>query len=176
MSVFTGHFSEDYWILSPRAPYSVNPKGFSWRAPAARGSWPSIDLLRPSADALIELVTHWTAANNLEAAKVDVAGFSQGGALTFTLGALFPEKVNKMGILAGFAPLGSVDVLSKSSFVDKSVFVAHGTLDEMVPISMAMQTIKLLEDSDAKVHFCQAETGHKLGSDCLKAFVKYLEE
>ncbi len=176
MSIFTGHFPEKYWIISPRAPYSANPKGYSWRAPASRGSWPTIDLLRPSVDALIELVDHWAASKNLYADSIDVAGFSQGGALTFTFGALYPKKVRKMGILAGFAPNGAADILTQEKLLGKNIFVAHGTLDEMVPFAMAMQTVKLLEEAGAKVHFCQSEAGHKLSSDCLKALVRYLED
>ena len=176
MSIFTGHFPENYWVISPRAPYPAKPKGFSWRVPAPSGSWPTIDLFRPSVDALIELVDHWAVSNNLEASSVDVAGFSQGGALTFTFGALHPKKVRRMGILAGFAPQGAEEVLTQSTFLGKRIFVAHGTLDEMVPISMAMQTIKVLEDSGASVHFCQSQSGHKLSSDCLKALVRYLED
>ena len=176
MSIFAGHFPEKYWVLSPRAPYSANPKGYSWRAPTSRGSWPTFDLLRPSADALIALVNQWSASKDLDADSIDVAGFSQGGALTFTFGALYPNRVRKMGILAGFAPNGATEILTRELFQGKNIFVAHGTLDEMVPFAMAMQTVKLLEEAGAKVHFCQSEAGHKLSSDCLKALIRYLED
>ncbi len=174
MSIFTRNFPADYWIISPRAPFVAAPSGYSWRAPAPRGSWPSVDLFRPSVDGLVDLLNRWAVANNLDASSVDVVGFSQGGALSFTLGVLYPDRVQKIGILAGFAPLGTEDVLAPNLFFGKKIFVAHGTLDEMVPISMALRTIQLLKNAGAQVIYCESEVGHKLSAECLKALEFYL--
>ena len=174
MSVFTRNFPDDCWIISPRAPYSTAEGGYSWRAPAARGSWPSVDLFRPSIAGLIDLLDHWSVANALDASTFDVAGFSQGGAMTFTLGVLHPGRVRKMGILAGFAPEGTESVLVPQLFAGKKIFVAHGTRDEMVPIQMAKRTIQILEGAGAQVIYCESEVGHKLSADCLRALEHYL--
>jgi phospholipase/carboxylesterase len=176
MSIFTRNFPADYWIISPRAPYTTIPSGFSWRAPAVRGSWPTVDLFRPSITALIELVDHFADANGLDASSFDVAGFSQGGALTLVFGALYPARVRKMGILAGFAPEGAIEILTPGLFKEKRIFLAHGTLDTMVPIEMARQTIQLLENAGANVIYCESEVGHKLSADCLKALENYITD
>jgi phospholipase/carboxylesterase len=176
MSIFTRNMPRTSWIIAPRAPYPTQPGGFSWRAPAPRGSWPTIDLFRPSVEKLISLIEHWAAEHSLDASSVDVAGFSQGGALTFTLGALHPARVRKMGILAGFAPEGAVQVLSPGLFAGKNIFLAHGTLDEMVPIAMARQTIQLLQGAGAQVTYCESEVGHKLSADCLRSLEAYLSD
>ena len=174
MSIFTRNFPADSWIISPRAPYPATQGGYSWRAPAASGSWPSVDLFRPAIAVLMDLLDHWASANGLDAAPVDVAGFSQGGAMTFTLGVLHPERVQKMGILAGFAPEGSEAVLTPGLLAGKKIFVAHGTRDEMVPIQMARRTIQLLEEAGAQVTYCESDVGHKLSADCLKSLEQYL--
>ncbi len=135
-----------------------------------------MDLFRPSADSLIDMIYRWSIENNVDTGSFDVAGFSQGGAMTFTLGALYPEKIGKMGILSGFAPAGIEKLLSLEFFAGKKVFVAHGTLDDMVPISMAVHAVQLLEQAGAQVNYCQSDIGHKLSSDCLKAFVKFLAD
>ena len=174
MWIFTRHFPAEYWIVTPRAPYVAQQGGYSWRAPAPRGSWPTIDLFRPSVDALIEFLDHFASANNLDAFTVNVAGFSQGAALTLTLGALVPARVGKMGILAGFAPDGTEKILTPGRLSGKNIFMAHGTLDKMVPIEMARHAHRLLEDAGAKVMYCESEVGHKLSADCLKALENYL--
>jgi phospholipase/carboxylesterase len=174
MSIFTRNFPPEYWIISPRAPFTAVSKGFSWRAPAPQGTWPTIDLFKPAVEALVDLIDRWGEANDLETSSVDVAGFSQGGALTFTLGALYPEKFKKIGILAGFAPGGSEKIILPGLFEGKHFFVAHGTLDEMVPVSMAERMIHLIESAGGKVTYCESKVGHKLSSDCLKAFEYYL--
>jgi phospholipase/carboxylesterase len=174
MSIFTRNFPDEYWLVSPRAPYTTVPSGFSWRAPAPQGSWPTIDLFRPSVESLIELLDRWSDANGLDGSVVDVAGFSQGAALALTLGLLYPERIRKIGILAGFAPDGAEQLLVAGLLKGKNIFLAHGTLDEMVPISMARRTIKLLEDGGVKVTYCESEIGHKLSAECLRALESYL--
>jgi len=176
MSIFTRNMPEQYWIIAPRAPYSAQSGGFSWRAPAPRGSWPSVDLFRPAIEKLVLLLDHWASVNGLDATDLDVAGFSQGGAMTFTLGALYPTRVCKMGILAGFAPEGAEQVLSPDLLRGKSIFLAHGTLDEMVPVAMARHTVQLLQNAGAQVTYCESEVGHKLSADCLRALENYLAD
>jgi phospholipase/carboxylesterase len=176
MWIFTRHFPSEYWIVTPRAPYLAQPGGYSWRAPAPRGSWPTVDLFRPSVAALIEFVERFAAASQLDASSVDVAGFSQGGALTLTLGALFPARVGKMGSLAGFAPEGAEQILTPGRLNGKNVFLAHGTQDQIVPIDMARRAVQLLEGAGAQVTYCESEVGHKLGADCLKALETYLAD
>jgi phospholipase/carboxylesterase len=172
--IFTRNFPAHYWILAPRAPNPAEQGGYSWRAPAPRGSWPTVDLFRPAIAALLDLLPKWAAAHALESFPVDVAGFSQGAALTLTLGALHPERVGKMGILAGFAPEGAEQVLTPGRLNGKAIFMAHGTLDEMVPLPLARRTLQLLEGAGAQVAYHESEVKHKLSAEGLKAFENYL--
>lgn len=176
MSIFTRNLSPEYWILAPRAPNVAMPGGYSWRAPAPRGSWPTIELFRPAIVKLLDLIDRWSAANQLDGSSFDVAGFSQGGALTFSLGALHPQRVRKMGILAGFAPDGAEQLLTPGLLAGKHIFMAHGTLDEMVPIALAHRTLQLLRDAGALVTYSESEVGHKLSADGLRAFEAYLAD
>ncbi|MCS6992656.1 MAG: hypothetical protein N2117_02745 [Anaerolineales bacterium] len=174
MWVFARNFPASYYILAPRAPHPAPENGYSWRAPAPRGSWPTLELMRPSADALIELVDGFARAYDLDSSTVDVIGFSQGGAMTFTLAWLYPERVGKMGILAGFAPEGAEESLRPGALRGKQAFVAHGTQDTMVPLALAQRTIRLLEEAGAEVSYCESEVGHKLSAECLTALERYL--
>ncbi len=174
MWIFTRHFPPEYWIVTPRAPNPAHEGGYSWRAPAPRGSWPTIDLFRPAAEALIEFLNHFASANQLMASPVDLAGFSQGAALTLTLGALYPERVRKMGILAGFAPEGAEKLLTPGRLSGKTIFMAHGTSDQIVPLEMARRVLQLLEGAGAQVTYCESAVGHKLSAEGLKALENYL--
>ena len=100
--------------------------------------------------------------------QFDVAGFSQGGALTNVLALLYPQRIRKAAVLAGFMPGGVDDFLARRVLVDKNFFVAHGIQDELVPLERARQSIELLEQAGAQVTFCEAEVGHKVSVDCLR--------
>ena len=103
MWIFTRGLSPDYWMIAPRAPYSADPNGFSWR-PLQPGTFgtPSFEALAPSAEALIRLIDEYSASVKLEAQQFDLMGFSQGAAMVNTIGLLYPRRVDKMGVLAGF--------------------------------------------------------------------------
>ena len=173
MWVFARNFPADCWIVAPRAPHTAPEGGYTWRVPGS-GKYPSIDNLRASTQALVGLLESWAQANGLDAARLDVTGFSQGAAMTWMLGLLHPERMGKMGILSGFAPEGTEPILAPGQFNGKKVFVAHGIKDEIVPIEQARRTVALLEQAGAQVIYCESEVAHKLGAECLKALEHYL--
>lgn len=174
MWVFVRNFPNDYWMIAPRAPHITEPTGYSWRPPHAgpRGG-PSFDDLRPSADALIRLVDDYMAANKIDARQFDAMGFSQGAALTNTLALLYPNRIRRAGVLAGFVPAGAESVVEKRPLNGKPFFVAHGTLDEMVKIEYARRSIQMLERAGANVTYCEDEVGHKVSANCLRALESF---
>lgn len=177
MWVFTSKFPDNMWIAAPRAPHSTDRGGYSWRAlqpgtirPAqdnARGL-PTLFELKTAADNLIRLVDDISFSVGVDGSQFDVAGFSQGGALTNALALLYPERIRKAAILAGFMPVGVDDLLAQRVLVDKPFFVAHGTQDRLVPVELARQSIELLKQAGAQVTFCEAEVEHKVSADCLR--------
>ncbi len=170
MWVFARGFPPDYWIVAPRAPHGMKPGGYSWRPfQAGERDRPSIEVLRPSADALLSLVDAYAVGNNLEAGEFDIIGFSQGAALANALALLHPERIERVGVLAGFVPAGSESLVTSRPLAGKSFFVAHGTQDETVRIEDARRSVQLLEEAGAQVTFCEDEVGHKVSAVCLRA-------
>lgn len=178
MWVFARRFSaENYWIISPRAPHPADPQGFSWRPHLVKTfGRPSLEMLLPSAEALIRLVDEYSASVKIEVDQFDVIGFSQGGAMVNVLGMVFSNRIRKMGVLAGFVPSGLDAYIEKRALDGKKIFVAHGTQDELVTIDRARASMELLERAGAAITYCEAEVGHKLSSDCLRALEEYLAD
>ena len=143
--------------------------GYSWRT-LHPGTWglPTLSDLKPAADSLIRLVDDLSASIGVDAAQFDVAGFSQGGALTNVLTLLYPQRIRKAAVLAGFMPGGTDDLLAQRVLNDKPFFVAHGTQDDLVPLERARRSVGLLKQAGAQVTFCEAEVGHKVSADCLR--------
>jgi phospholipase/carboxylesterase len=177
MWVFARDLPHHYWMVAPRAPHPSEMTGYSWR-PLQPGTFgrPSLEELVPQAEALIRLVDEYQASAGIEAPDFDVMGFSQGGAMSNVLAFLYPQRIRKMGILAGFVPSG-LDVYAHERPLDgKSVFVTHGTRDEMVPIDRARASVAVLEQAGAKIVYCEDEVGHKVSLNCLRALRSYLED
>ncbi|MDD2921024.1 MAG: hypothetical protein PHQ36_01960 [Anaerolineales bacterium] len=138
MWIFTRALSPDYWMVAPRAPHLADPSGFSWRPndPDSFGR-PSAEKLTPAAEALMRFVDDYSASVKINSAQFDVMGFSQGAAMTNIVGMRFPQRVRKMGVLAGFVPSGMEGVIREKPLIGKNVFVAHGTQDQLIPIDRA---------------------------------------
>lgn len=177
MWVFARDLPSDYWIVAPRAPYvaQMPQGGYSWRpAEIDNLNEVSFDLLCSSAEALIRLVDEYSASVGLEARVFDVMGFSQGAAMSSALAFLHPDRIRKVGLLAGFVPRGLEQLVAKRPLEGKPFFVAHGTKDQMVSIERARVSIQTLEQAGAQVTYCEDEVGHKVSVNCLRALKKFL--
>ena len=177
MWVFSYGLSHDYWMIAPRAPYPTEPSGYSWR-PRLEGTFgrPSFEMLKPAADDLIQVIDEYTASVKIDPAQFDVIGFSQGGAMVSLLGLMYPNRIRKMGVLAGFVPSGAEEFIADRPIAGKKVFVAHGALDEMVPADRARDSIKQLEAAGAQVEYCEDEVRHKMSPKMLRAMEAYLKD
>ena len=174
MWIFTRGLSPDYWMMAPRAPHAAEPSGFSWR-PLQLSTFgrPSLETLLPAAEGLIKLIDEYSASVKVDALQFDLIGFSQGAAMTNLMGILYPHRIRKMGVLAGFVPAGLEQLIQQKPLAGKKIFVAHGTQDQMIPIDRARASMELLEQAGAQVTYCEDEVGHKLSANCLRALESY---
>jgi phospholipase/carboxylesterase len=104
---------------------------------------------------------------------LDLLGFSQGAALAGALTLIYPRRVRSLGLLSGFLPTAINANPADNSLNGLRVFIAHGTLDDRVPIRHARQAAATLQKAGAQVEFCEANVGHKLGLPCFKALESF---
>lgn len=178
MWVFGRNLPSRYWLIAPRAPYPVESSGYSWRPPfeASEFGRPTLEQLRVGAEGLLQLLDEYAASTGIDANTFDVIGFSQGAAMSNVLAFLYPHRICKTAILAGFVPAGLEDLARKRPLEGKPFFVAHGTKDEMVRIDRARESIAILEEAGAKVTYCEDNVGHKVSANCLRALGIFFQD
>jgi predicted esterase len=179
MWIFARNLSSDYWMVAPRAQRAsqMEQGGYTWRSSISETEdRPTLEELRASAEALIRLVDEYSASINVNASLFDVMGFSQGAAMCSLLAFLYPQRIRKVGILAGFVPRGLEELVSQRPLEDKPFFVAHGTKDETVSIESARASIEILEQAGALVTYCEDEVGHKVSVTCLRALKSFFAD
>ncbi len=181
MWVFARDLPPHYWIVAPRAPHVSEEGGYSWR-PLLPGTfgWLRLEELLPAAEALIRLVDAYQAhpgfdrrAAGLDAHTFDVMGFSQGAAMCSVLAFLHPERIRRVGILAGFVPDGLEEYVPKRPLAGKPFFITHGTRDKLVTIDRARASIEILERAGAQVTYCEDDVKHKVSVACLRALREF---
>lgn len=182
MWVFARDLPKHYWMIAPRAPHTAEPFGYSWRAahPGTSGK-PTFEGLLPAAEALIRLAAEYQTLAGIDASpergrRIDVMGFSQGAAMTSVLAFLYPERIRKIAILAGFVPSGFDAFIQNRPLYGKKVFVAHGTKDDMVPVERARESMEILKRAGAEIAYCEDEVGHKVSLNCVRALRAYMED
>ena len=170
MWIFTEDIPQDYWVISPRAPYSTGAKGYSWRNVIQESSWgsPKISDFQSVMNDLIQLIGDWAILNSVDLKSIDLIGFSQGAALVCTL--LLNGRVNieKVACLAGFMPDGGKEMAIPGMLKGKKIFVSHGIGDEVVPLNRGQKMVEILEYAGADVELCAEEVGHRVGIQCFK--------
>lgn len=172
MWLFADKLPPNCALIAPRAPYPTSRGGYGWQPELRHDGWATLQDLQPAAQSLLALLdalaAHPTFAGVNFAVPLQLVGFSQGAAVASTLALLYPERVAKLALLAGFVPNGVNDLIETRPLQGKRVYIAHGTADNLVPIARARQAIFVLERAGADVDYCEDETGHKLSAKCAR--------
>jgi phospholipase/carboxylesterase len=173
MWIFAPHLPKDCILLAPRGLYKTSLGGYGWHAYKPQ-VWPWVDDFRPAMDAILELLTiqHVPEAN-LE--DIRLVGFSQGAALAYTFSLYYPWQVRSLAGLSGFLPDGAQALVRNRPLIDKKIFVAHGTQDELVHVGRARDAVKLLGEAGARVTYCEDDVGHKLSPSCFRGLKTFFE-
>jgi phospholipase/carboxylesterase len=173
MWIFTHKLPENSLIVAPRGLYPLRSGGYSWLPPSSdRQGW--IDDYQTAVEAILEILT----PENFPGVTPNpffVAGFSQGAALTYSIALTKPKCVKALAGLAGFMPKGAEALARNQPLTGRAAFIAHGTLDEIVPIERARKAVEILKLSGANVTYCEDDVTHKMSAECFKDFAAFFD-
>jgi phospholipase/carboxylesterase len=105
---------------------------------------------------------------------INLVGFSQGAALAGAYLLAYTERVKRLAMLSGFLPAGVSP--SDADLAGVDIFIGHGSLDETVPEEKAQEANLIFQAAGGNVRYCLTEVGHKLGSECFRAFNRFFED
>jgi phospholipase/carboxylesterase len=99
-----------------------------------------------ASQAQLEALVAGERQRGIESRRIVLAGFSQGGAIALHTGLRHAERLAGILALSTYLPLAASLATERSAANrDVPVFMAHGRLDEMIPIARARQSRELLE-------------------------------
>ncbi|MFO7693072.1 MAG: alpha/beta hydrolase-fold protein [Vicinamibacterales bacterium] len=85
--------------------------------------------------------------------RVVLAGFSQGGAIALHAGLRYPEKLAGIIALSTYLPLRAATGEFHAANREVPIFMAHGSLDPVVPAVLGEESAKFLSESGYDVEF-----------------------
>ncbi len=164
---------------APSIPVTIN---MGFRMPA----W--YDILEPDLDRRIDMegvrrseerirrLLAKEEARGIPAGRVVLAGFSQGGVLALHLGLRHPETLaGIMGLSCYLIGGDSLQAGDLEANRKTPVFLAHGNLDPMVPVSHGERTRRRLESLGLRVEWHTYPMEHQVCPEEIQAIGSWME-
>ena len=167
--------------IMPHAP--VRPVTIN--AGVAMRAWYDIDLSAPLAGTVdidssareIEQFIDGQRQKGIATHRIVLAGFSQGGVIVMRLGLRLPYRV--AGIVALSTYIHDHDSLDRhmsSESKETPIFMAHGLMDPMIPISLAVAARDKLLEMNCQVEWHEYGVGHGVSSDEVSDIGQFLSK
>jgi len=113
----------------------------------------------------------------IPAARIVLAGFSQGGAIVLHTGLRYPQPLAGILALSTYVPLA--DTLAREAAAANSkipIMMAHGTQDPVVPVMLALQSRDALQDLGYAVNWHSYPMQHALCPEELGELREWLRQ
>lgn len=160
-------------VLLLRGPLQVGPQGFAWYQVNFTPEGPSFN--QEQAEASRQLLSRFI--ESLPQLPTVIAGFSQGGIMSSSLGVSEPELVRGFALLSGrmlreIAPR----IAAAQRLAGVSAFIAHGRSDAVLPVTWAYEADEWLTQLGVAHQTHYYAMGHEIIAEELADFSAWLSE
>ncbi|MFQ6021320.1 MAG: alpha/beta hydrolase [Acidiferrobacterales bacterium] len=162
-------------FVFPHAParaVTVNA-GFVMRAwydilPAESGFLENEQHVRESEE-ILRVFINRERGRGVPAARIVLAGFSQGGAIALHTGLRYPERLAGILVLSAYLPLSqSLTAECAPANQDVPIFMAHGELDPLIPLPRALKSRQQLVSQGYPIDWHTYPVAHTVSFDEVK--------
>ena len=161
---FASELPEELFIISARAPYTMQPFGNAWYAinfDAVQGNWSDKEQAKESRDLIAKFIDEVTDTYPVDKNKVTLLGFSQGTILSYAVALTYPEKVKNIIALSGYI---NKDILPQDietkDYSHLDFYCSHGSVDQVIPVDWARRTPSFLNSLHIKHQYSEFPVGH----------------
>ena len=153
-------------VISPRAPRPFQfGGGFAWYDLGEEGV-PEAETFRASLDLLRRFIVEVKAGYSLD--RTILLGFSQGTVMAYAAALLDPDSFRGVAALSGYIPQHSGLTFRLDRLGGLSVFISHGSFDEVIPLQLGRESAELLKGSGARVEYHEYPMGHEVRQETLR--------
>jgi phospholipase/carboxylesterase len=177
---FAPELPGEYFIISVRAPFALQPFGYCWYTinfGASFGKWSDIEQACKSRDLILDFIDEAVDAYELDPERVNLLGFSQGTVLSYAVALSCPEKFNNVVALSGY--IDENVLMGDYAAKDHShlrIYCSHGQVDQVIPPAWAQQIPGFLEKLGIDFQYQEFPTGHGVSPQNFYSFKEWLEE
>ncbi|KQY52245.1 alpha/beta hydrolase-fold protein [Lysobacter sp. Root494] len=169
----------DTLVVFPRAPLVAGPGQYAWFPVHFDASGPRMDFAQAqhSASLLQEFIAGLQARHGIAPARTAIAGFSQGGIMSASVGLTAPDLVAGFAVLSGrILPEIEDFVAPPESLRRVDAFVAHGAHDTKLPPAWAERADALLTRVGVPHRTVLYPAGHEIPAAMQDDFLAWFEQ
>lgn len=175
---FADELPDELYILSVRAPISLSFGGYAWYQihwGNSSGKFSDDDQAIDSRDKISKFIDEALNAYPVDPDNVTLVGFSQGCILSLAVALSYPEKVKNIIGLSGYLnPAIIKKDVEKRDFSNLSVYLSHGTADQVIPVQWARKTAPFLDNLGVANMYSEYPVGHGVAPQNFAELKKWL--
>jgi phospholipase/carboxylesterase len=169
-----------FLLICPQGPLETpiapDTMGYAWY-PMSLGGPPDVTAILSSRQKLEDFLDECLRRYPIDAKKLVVLGFSQGGVMAYSLALTNPERFAALVVLSSWLPRELEAQLSINESVQSlPTLVQHGTQDHMIEIARARDSVERLRELHLPLTFREYEMGHEIRPRSLADLSTWLEE
>jgi phospholipase/carboxylesterase len=164
-------------VVLARGPLEFGPMQFGWFQVHFTQNGPAINPAQAdqARQKLLTFVDHLPEVLDIDPAHLWMAGFSQGGIMSASVGLTAPEKLTGFGILSGrILPEVLPSVKPGAAHSKVRAFVSHGVQDDKLGIHFARNAKQVLTGYDVPLEYHEYAANHTLSMAMVEDFKQWL--
>jgi phospholipase/carboxylesterase len=153
------------FVISVRAPFGYSLGGYMWYDLEQHGGALGGESINTSLDLLRRFLDEAVHTYPIDPSALFAGGFSMGAAMAGAIALLEPERVAGAIMASGYLPPDPMNEYRSQEAAGHPFFQAHGTLDQVVPISLGRATRAALERTPVDLTYREYPIGHEVSPD-----------
>ena len=169
-----------FLVICPQGPLEVplggQAVGYGW-FPLTLDRPPDLPAIVAARDRLRGFLDAAEKRYPIDKKKIVALGFSQGGVMAYGLALAAPERFAAVAVLSSWLPKELAGLFSTGDAKRlPPTLVQHGSLDELIDIARARDSIEILRGLNPQVTYREYDMGHEISPQSLAELSAWLEE
>ncbi|NQY05551.1 MAG: alpha/beta fold hydrolase [Flavobacteriaceae bacterium] len=175
---FASELPEEYFVISVRAPYDLQPYGHAWydiHFTMDNEKFSDNEQAVASRDIIAQFIDQACEAYPIDKNKINLLGFSQGCILSYAIALTYPEKVRNIVALSGYINEDIIGDTKDKDYSHLDFYISHGSVDQVIPVQWAQKAPEYLMQFNIKQCYAEFPVGHGVAPQNFFDFKKWLE-
>jgi phospholipase/carboxylesterase len=169
-----------FLMICPQGPLEtpIGPDafGYAWY-PMSMGGPPDIGAILSSRQMLQQFLDSCLQRYPIDAKKLVVLGFSQGGVMAYSLALSSPERFAGLAVLSSWLPKELIpELFIKEGVQSLPTLVQHGSQDSLIEVQRARDSVERLRTLRVRLTYREYDMGHEITPRGLSDLSAWLEE